>query len=181
MKKMMFFALLAMVGLSFAPQMPTGPVWSTFQQACCQGMVAQGLTNAIYNNLYYISYGQTCDFPPIPYDPETLYLEVCDQQDGLYFYYINVAMTCAGQEQSAACKNAYNQFYSKAAEARGMFSSSKTAYLSAARQALYANQYYLCNTVGPGTVSYDLAFSSSMYRQCMQNPIVCASYCNQKN
>ena len=177
MKKMMFFGLLIIAGLSFAPQMPVGPVWSTFQQACCQGLIAQGLTSAIYGNLYYISYGQTCDFPPMPYSSEALGNEMCGQ-GGLYYYYINVGRMCAGQEQSAACQNAYSQFYSKAAEARGMFSSSKKAYLSAARQALYANKYYLCQTVSPSMVSYDLAFSNSMYRQCMQNSIVCANYCN---
>ena len=177
-KQIAILGILLLAGVSFAVsrEVPTGPAFNTLAQTCCQGEAAKYMVYTVYQQ-YFVWTGQGCDYPQMPYDWETLDMAFCDEEDGVWAYYMDMVETCHGQERSAACFNAYRQFYSRASAARGMFSATKTAYLSAARQALYAYQHELCQTVGPQTVNFNIAYSGNLYRECMQDPWDCIMDC----
>lgn len=177
-----YLALLGMLllaGVSFAGIAPsTGPGWNTLAQTCCQGQVAQYLSFELYDYDYY-AYSGGCEQIYPPYDPETIYFEFCSMEGGVWDYYMDVAETCYFEgERSAACMNAYGQFYSRAASARGMFSATRKAYLSAARQSMYSYMNGYCETSGPERINYALAYSGMMYRECMQDPWNCIDECS---
>jgi len=178
-KQIAILGILLLAGVSFAVsrEAPTGPAFNTLAQTCCMGEVAEYQVIAVYMNGYAALNGQSCTQPTMPYDSNTIYFEICDEQDGVWAYYMDMVEACSGQEKSAECFNAYRQFYSRASAARGMFSATKTAYLSLARQSLYAYMHQLCQTVGPQTVSFNIAYAGNMYRECMQDPWDCINDC----
>ena len=184
MKKLMLMGLLVMLGLSFAPQMPpeSGPDWSMLAQTSCQGAIA---TYQAYDVGYfpYQMYNGQCATPGMPYRYLTLCEQVCSQT-GIGWYYYMAWRTCEEEGQaSPECINAKMQFYSRASAARGMFSATRTAYLSAARQAIFAYSRNYCTSYNwPGVVSQSLSGWAYEYRACLQDTSdymneFCSDYC----
>jgi len=183
MKKLMLMGLLVMLGLSFAPQMPpeSGPDWSMVAHTACQGAVATYQAYDVWKYQYQMYNGQ-CAISGMPYSYTTLCEQVCSQT-GIGWYWVMAWRTCEEEGQtSPECINAKAQFYSRASAARGMFSATRTAYLSAARQAIFAYGRGCTSYTWPEVVSRGLSGWAYEYRACLQDTSdymeeFCAEYC----
>ena len=169
MKKTMFLGLMVMLTLSFAVELPTsGPEWGVFRQTACQGFSAWIQAIGVMYEVPYFVWDEECYVPRMPYSDGELCYTICGEE-GLWGYYDYIHWVCEEEygPQSSECQNAKRGFYSAAKEARGMFSITKSAHLSFARQALYAN-YGLgeCETDVEDVIDV-IMYSNMAYRECM--------------
>lgn len=164
MKRMMLLSLLLM-GISFAqpPPITSGPEWMIFKQTVCQGGVAT-MQTMIALDAYEV--GESCSTPEMPYSPQDLCLQICDR-GGMMGAYMWMCGECYDYgTYSSQCYSAKREFYSFASISRGMFSTAGSAYLSVARQAIYAYNAYDCST-SPGSVAQTIAGANMGYRECL--------------
>lgn len=192
-KYLAIFGILLLSAVSFAslppgpiiPRPPgpmtSGPEWNAYVQTCCQAVMLAGhpgypvynWANDISDN-YAVWNGEGCAAPQMLYHDWEIWNMMWMERGSVSDYYGQMSMACGFDPTSAECKNAKTAFYASARSARAAFAATKTNYMLAARQDIFAYVRGYCTYVSPSDVAQDIYDSAAAYRQCMQNPI---DYC----
>ncbi len=136
-------------------------------------------TICIYNQLTYLLYaaesnywiydGKGCVNPDLgSHDSAILDAFYGDGSPGLVYLYQSVLWACEEGYNTKECYDAMHAFYPAARQAKNTFSAAKAAYITSAKQAMYANSMGLCKN-SPEQISEHLRASTETYWACMRN------------